>query len=134
MANYVNELVKSLYDLLDKQLFCDAVILADDGELPAHSLVLSAASPIVCRTFANLANSDGTYRVRFHIPLPGCNVATIRILLRFLYTGELIIPVQQSCVEHFHKVIAACGQLGIDVNRMNGAKVVLQNFESGNSG
>ena len=66
---------------------CDVVIMADDGQLKAHSAVLAAASPAFRAGLE--ACEDRAERV---VVLPGVQLAVARIIVHLAYTGHLVVP------------------------------------------
>lgn len=69
---------------------CDTVIVTDDGQLSAHSVVLTAASPVFK---AALMVRD---KPREHIVvIPGVKSSVMKTVLQLVYTGE-IVPVPKD--------------------------------------
>ncbi|XP_062991906.1 rho-related BTB domain-containing protein 2-like [Elgaria multicarinata webbii] len=74
-------------ECLSKGTFADVVFVVDDGSVPAHKPLLLAGCDFMVAMFG------GTFResCAAEVSLPGTNVACLRAVLEFLYTG-LFVP------------------------------------------
>jgi speckle-type POZ protein len=72
--------------LLGDTDFCDVAFKCDGGDtVPAHRVVLAAASPVVRTLF----EGDWKENTGNAIEVTGCSASSIRNLLALVYTGEL---------------------------------------------
>ncbi|KAG8226316.1 hypothetical protein J437_LFUL011429 [Ladona fulva] len=121
-ASLVHE-IRSWFNL---ECFADVVLACDGGTLRAHRLVLASASPLVRRLLLEDQHShhhcaglpeeaDETGRPSRPCPggascspvtihLPGVQIADLRHLLDFLYTGEAVL--QSNQVDALNELIA----------------------------
>ncbi|XP_046382429.1 transcription factor Ken 1-like isoform X2 [Ischnura elegans] len=120
-ASLVHE-IRSWFNL---ECFADVVLACDGGTLRAHKLVLASASPLVRRLLledghhhcTGGASEDeerssrpprpchgGASCTPVTIHLPGVQIADLRHLLDFLYTGEAVL--QSSQVDSLNELIA----------------------------
>jgi len=120
-TTYVEQLTSRLFALQRKQILCDVTILADDGERHAHSAVLAASSQLICR---KLQQFDS--RTQHRVYVPGCDLATLDLVLRLLYTGDIELrDVQDLC-----RVIHVCTSLGVDLRSLHNICVTIDNRSS----
>ncbi|XP_071440905.1 transcription factor Ken 1 [Hetaerina americana] len=124
-ASLVHE-IRSWFNL---ECFADVVLACDGGTLRAHKLVLASASPLVRRLLledqhshhhcSGVTEDDGDHHATglaarpcpggssctpVTIHLPGVQIADLRHLLDFLYTGEAVL--QSSQVDSLNELIA----------------------------
>jgi len=64
---------------------CDTLIVTEDGQLSAHSLVLTAASPMF-KAALNVTNKPQQHIV----VIPGVSSSVMKTLLQYIYTGEVV--------------------------------------------
>ena len=88
----------SIADIWRKQVFLDVTLVCDDEQVDAHKLVLSAASPLFQRI---LIRNEGQLG-RTLLYLQGTKLKDIKILLEFIYDGE--VEVQHEDLETFMKL------------------------------
>ena len=105
----MQELTGNLLKFQKSGYLCDTVIVADDGQVKAHSAVLAAVSS----TFKLVLNSSDKPQQHM-IVLPGMQCVVVNIIVQFIYTGEIVIP-SDECV-HLTKVIQAISDLGIKLH------------------
>ena len=122
---YLKELTSNLKKFQEQKILCDTVLTAVDGEVWAHSVVLAAASSYICSTLMELG--DARVGIRYSIGLPGCDKQSIEVALQFLYTGELIMPDTFQNSDEFKRILCVFKELGIEISKLNGAKVVFHN-------
>ena len=107
------KILKSLHQFqLDGHL-CDTVLIAEDGQLKAHSAVLAAASPVFKASLKSTAKP-----VEHVIFLPGYKCYVVDMALQYIYTGNLMI--QDQYLPYLAKIdaakiIAALQKLGLDI-------------------
>ena len=105
----MQDLTANLFDFQKSGYLCDTLILADDGQVKAHSTVLAAASPV----FKQVLKSS--YQPLPHIVvLPGIQLLVVNIIIQFMYTGKIIVPRDNRCSST--KVIDAIRDLGIKLH------------------
>jgi len=105
----MQELTGNLFEFQKSGYLCDTVIVADDGQVKAHSAVLAAVSS----TFKMVLNSSDKPQQHM-IVLPGMQCVVVNIIVQFIYTGEIVIP------EEVHgnsvNIMDAIDDLGIKVH------------------
>ncbi|XP_067135103.1 modifier of mdg4-like [Centruroides vittatus] len=67
----------------------DVILSCEDGEIKAHRMMLSASSPVFRKIFSN---SPSQYRIIF---LRDTKYAELKMILDFIYKGEIIVPGSQ---------------------------------------
>ncbi|XP_067916279.1 collagen alpha-1(VII) chain-like [Heterodontus francisci] len=77
-----------LYKQQHEDLFCDAILYAEGEGIPAHRCVLAAFSPFFLQHFS----SRDARSQRVPLELPGLKAATLKALVRFMYTAEIQLP------------------------------------------
>jgi len=99
---------------------CDTVLYTDDSQqIKAHSVVLAAASPIL----RDSLGVDNAERAKpYMIQLPGCDITTLEIALRVIYTGSLENR-EGTSAEMLQKVFLLLQQLGVELDRIDGCSV-----------
>ena len=81
--NQFNENLKqSFTELKNKSYFFDVTLACEDGQIPAHKLVLSAASELFKQI---LRKNTHDHPLIF---LYGIRIADVHSILEFIYTGE----------------------------------------------
>jgi len=95
-ANYDQKLTSAFRKYLDKELFCNVTLSADGKTLKCHQEILSACSNWFERTLSS---------VEFHqhpiIILKDVNFKELNYLVKFMYSGEAIVP--QDDIQSFLK-------------------------------
>jgi len=108
-AAIVQDLTANLFEFQKSGYLCDTLILADDGQVKAHSAVLAAASPVFKQVLKN------SYQSLPHVViLPGIQLGVVNSIVQFMYTGKIIIPSDNGCSST--KVINAIRDLGIKLH------------------
>jgi len=116
-TGYVNQLTTGLYSLQQRELLCDVTLTADNGKLAAHSAVLAAVSDFICQQFKKLTDT----RSEFNIHLPGCDLSTLEVVLRLLYTGNVELrDWSQLC-----GVMEVCTSLGVNVQSLHNVSITI---------
>ena len=93
-AVHAQKLLKEIGRYQHDGYLCDTVIVTDDGQLLAHSVVLTAASPV----FKAALNDNKKPREHI-IVIPGVKLSLMKTLLQFIYTGEIVpVPKDMSAV------------------------------------
>ena len=106
-STYADKLTCSLYVMQQKQILCDVTLTVDNGKLLAHSAVLAAASDFIRQQFEQVMRSGN--RTEYSLHLPGCDLTTLDVVLRLLYTGDL----QDS--GYLDRVLDVCTCLGVNL-------------------
>jgi len=109
VAATLQELSANLFQFQQSGYLCDTVIIADDGQLTAHSVVLAAASPVFRRA---LKSTDKP--LQHVILLPDMQIVVISIIIQFVYTGKIAIT--GGGFGNSAKVMDAINQLGIKLH------------------
>lgn len=120
------DLVTKLYSFQQENVLCDTVLAADDSRVWAHSVVLAAASPYFYSNFLLMSRHDAKFR--FSLKLSGCDSVCIKAVLRFLYTGSLVLPTSFRQPQMFAGILQVCEKLGINSTKLNGALVTFVGF------
>ena len=89
-AIHAQKLLQHICRYQHDDYLCDTVIVTDDGQLSAHSVILAAASPVFK---AALKMTDGPREHVVVIPRVKCSV--MKTILQFVYTGE-VVPVPKD--------------------------------------
>jgi len=105
-AASMQELTANLFEFQKSGYLCDTVIVADDGQLKAHSVVLAAASPAF-----KLVLKSSDKPLQHTIVLPGMQLVVVSIVVQFIYTGEI----NEEC-GYSVKVMDAIKELGIKLH------------------
>lgn len=82
-SKHKEELLKSLYALYLSDKYCDLTIKVRDGEVKVHSVVVCAGSEY----FMRAVPAQDQLRIIFLFDL---SLTDIKMVMRFLYTGELL--------------------------------------------
>jgi BTB/POZ domain len=90
---------------------CDAVLVADDGRMKAHSIVLAAASSV----FKESLKSDQKPDERI-IVLPGLLIYELKIIVHFAYTGDIVIPKKYMTTDAPSRVVNVLIELGFNLS------------------
>lgn len=90
----------ALWELLEKEMFSDVVLLLNGFRQPAHRVILSAASPAFRALFEHSLEQGVTPRVE----ITGIDGDTLFELLRYIYTGQAKDP------ENMRNLLAVIGK------------------------
>jgi len=82
----------NLFEFQNSGYLCDTLILADDGQVKAHSAVLAAASPVFKQV---LKSCDQP--LLHTIVLPGIQLVVVNVIIQFVYTGKIVLPRDKCC-------------------------------------
>jgi len=104
-AASVQELSASLFEFQKSGFLCDTVIVADDGRVKAHSVVLAAVSPV----FRHVLQSS-SQPLEHTVVLPGMQLAAVSVIIEFVYTGKITIAKDSMNIMH------AINDLGIKLH------------------
>jgi kelch-like protein 12 len=105
---YLEKLSAAFSTFRESSLLCDTVLVTPDCEMPAHSVILAAASPVFRSAFqTSCPNANGSYRVE----LPSVSGAVMESLLFLIYRGSLKSSDKDSA--NLSILSETCEQLGI---------------------
>ncbi|XP_072356510.1 uncharacterized protein [Scyliorhinus torazame] len=82
----------NLHRQQQQDLFCDAVLYAEGEGIPVHRCILAAFSPFFLQRFS----SHDAQSQRVPMELPGLKAATLKTLVRFMYTAEAPLPQDET--------------------------------------
>ena len=85
--NHAERTMRRLEQFFGKRQLCDVVLVAEERRLPAHRLVLSAASDY----FAAMFTSDVREAGMGEIQIKGVDSDALASLVQYVYTGGLIM-------------------------------------------
>ena len=115
---HLQKLSSSLWQLQQSSAFCDTVLVVGGNiEIQAHAAVLAAASSQLCCLLQpeRAEDTDKRRTCRYHVDVVDYDVATVTVLLKYIYTGEvtaLMSPYGRSRSD----LITLCSQLGITLD------------------
>jgi len=89
----MQELTTKLFEFQKSGYLCDTLIIAADGTVKAHGAVLAAASPVF-----EQALKSSCQLVQHTVVLPGIQLVVVNVIIRFIYTGKLIVPKDKHCI------------------------------------
>ena len=115
---YLCLLTNTLWTLREKNILCDTVLIAEDKELAAHSIVLAAG----CTTFREVfAQASAGEDAMFRIEMPGIDGNTLESVLLLIYKGPSSnTEFRISSKGNFLLFQQTCQQLGLDfVNKFS---------------
>ena len=79
----------------------DAVLIVQGKELPVHTYILAANSPVFAAMLETAQTTPQKSKTLHHIPLPGDRLAVVCTALRYMYIGSLVVspsmPAIKSC-------------------------------------
>ncbi|XP_065835284.1 kelch-like protein 20 [Oscarella lobularis] len=93
VLNHLDSFLKSKY-------LCDVVIVSGDGErIPAHRVILAAASPV----FSSMFDRDGFLESQqTDVALPNLTGSAIKALIEYSYSGRAAIPKTHEGVQDIY--------------------------------
>jgi hypothetical protein len=109
-SRYCRQLVLTLKQFQKDDYLCDTTLLANDGKLKAHSIVLAAGSTL----FKTLLPSYSEPRQHV-IHLPDLEMNELEVAVQFLYSGELVVPFTFSSPEDLSALITKLSLLGLEI-------------------
>ncbi|KAL4223009.1 BTB And C-terminal Kelch [Mactra antiquata] len=83
--NYHNDLFTELHTLQKQGILCDVTLIAEDGEVMAHKVVLMAASSYFRSKLSPILGLTPS-----KICLKGISVVELANLIKYIYTGSLV--------------------------------------------
>jgi len=114
-SSYAVAVMQSLLEFQKAGYLCDTIIVADDGQLRAHSAVLAAACPVF--KAALKADDQATEHT---VILSGVGLYTASILVQFIYTGDIVIPDDRlASIADIAEILSVLRELGPELPSVN---------------
>ena len=108
--HYLERLSAEFFKFRESNVLCDTTLITTDGLIPAHSIVLAAASSVFRDAFKTSGCEDsGSYQLE----LPGISGALAEAVLSLCYTGSSNLSVRD--VTSHSLLSEMCQQLGINL-------------------
>ena len=83
-TSHANRLMKRICTYVDRRELCDVSLLVGERRIPAHRLVLCAASDY----FAAMFTSDVIEARAKEVPLKDVDGDSLALLVQYIYTGK----------------------------------------------
>ncbi|XP_048476798.1 collagen alpha-2(I) chain-like isoform X2 [Rhincodon typus] len=103
---------ENLHRQQQDELFCDAILYVEGEGIPVHRCVLAAFSPFFLQQFS----MRDAHPQKVTLELPGLRAATLKALLRFMYTEQIQLP-RNETTEGFLQMARRLGVLGFTGRR-----------------
>lgn len=113
-CDYFKEIGSHFQKFRQMEFLCDTILVADDRELKAHSVILAAASQVFKSTF-EASGEPGLH----YIHLPGYGSKVVEVALNVIYTGNLVIPEEYHDDETQLELFESLQNLGLELSTMN---------------
>lgn len=104
------DLRQKLLQFQRNSYLCDTTLLADDGEVKVHGVVLAATST----KFKSSLDTQDTTQDRI-ISVPGVELYLLKIAVHFAYTGEIVVPKRNFSLGELPHVINVLLELGFTI-------------------
>jgi BTB/POZ domain len=108
VQQHVADLAEYLLQFQQESHLCDVTLIAKNGQLKAHSVVLASVSDVLRRAICE--NSKSADRV---ILLPWLELHELEIAVRFIYTGCVVVPFKYAIPASLPRVISTLTDLGL---------------------
>ena len=105
------DLRETLVQFQKDDYLCDTVLIGEDGQVKAHSVVLAAASPLF--KSALKATSKAGEHV---IVVPGMQLWLLETVVRYIYTDEIQVTEDCMTTDHLSTVVKALNELGFNIS------------------
>ncbi|XP_059141234.1 kelch-like protein 5 isoform X1 [Physella acuta] len=109
--NHAERMMKKLEMYAGKRQLCDVVLVAEDRRIPAHRLVLSAASDYFAAMFTNNVR-EATME---EIQIKDVDAEALALLVQYAYTGHIQLKeetvenlLSTACLLQMSEVVEAC--------------------------
>ena len=109
-SGYAATVMLSLLEFQRSGYLCDTIIVADDGLLKAHSVVLAAVSP-----FFKAALKTDNKALEHTVTLSGVGSYIASIVLQFVYTGDIVIPDDSFTSDTVTEILFVLQELGLQL-------------------
>lgn len=113
-CDYFNEIGSHFQKFRQMEFLCDTILVADDREFKAHSVILAAASHVFKSTF-EASGEPGLH----YIHLPGYDSKVVEIALNVIYTGNLVIQEEFLDDDTQLELFESLQNLGLELNTTN---------------
>ena len=93
-----------------------------------HSVILAASNDALHTQLSKAVGSTSKSLkpdIRFCIPIKDCDPVAVEIALRYIYTGQLVVPAAFADGTRFKLVLAACRSLGVPLAMLDGVRLVI---------
>ena len=90
---------------------CDTELVADDGSMKAHAVVLAATSSVF-----KAALKPGIKSEECVVTVPGIELYLLEIVVRFAYTGEIMVSKDCLTEDSLSTIISVLEQLGFELS------------------
>lgn len=108
--NYVLQFVETLQKFQRNDYLCDTVIIAADGRLRAHSVILAASSPVLQLLLKT------HYKPREHvIEIQDVDIVVLQVAVSYMYTGELNLSSINDSSEYVNRLSSLFKYLEVDL-------------------
>ena len=120
-GDYFADISDSLFEFQQNKYLCDTVIVVNGRQIEAHSVVLAAASPVLKSVIdVDVAMARGS---RHCINLPDIDADIMESIIRFIYTGRLVLKRTRSKSEDLTRLFVAMEELGVKRKHLNGCSL-----------
>lgn len=109
--NHAERMMKKMEDYVNKRSLCDVILVAGQRRLPAHRLVLSAASDYFAAMFTN----DVREATMEEIKMKDVDPDALAAIVNFAYTGSIELRedtvenlLSTACMLQLSEVVEAC--------------------------
>ena len=122
-STYLKEISNTLFKYQQNNFLCDVFIVTPENiEVPAHSVIMSAVSVKLKAAFEKSDNSIKKNYV-FKLYVADCDVATVEIVLQFVYTGTICLP--NDTTLDISRVLSTGQKLGLNPEKIAGCMAAL---------
>ncbi|CAL1534502.1 unnamed protein product [Lymnaea stagnalis] len=109
--NHAERMMKKLETYAGKRQLCDVVLVAEDRRIPAHRLVLSAASDYFAAMFTNNVREASMDEIQ----IKDVDAEALALLVQYTYTGHIQLKeetvenlLSTACLLQMSEVVEAC--------------------------
>jgi hypothetical protein len=106
----IADLRQTLLQFQKDDYLCDTILVGDNGQLKAHSVVLAASSALLRSSLKS--DSKPSEHV---IMLPGMKMYLLEIALHLAYTGKVVIPKKYTSDDSLRSIITVLAQIGLSI-------------------
>lgn len=107
---HISDLAEFLFQFQRDGHLCDVTLVAKNGQLRAHSVVLAAASDVLREALCSNCNSQSAER-RFL--LPWLELDELQIAIQLIYSGTVAVPPNYASPTCLAKVFSSLKELGL---------------------
>jgi len=113
---HFSEIIKQMRSFRESNFLCDIVLVTNERNFRAHSVVLAAASTVFRETF----KQNGVVET---IHLTGFDASTVEIALEIMYGGELNLPFVYMDSEKLQQLFTSLQDLGLDSQKLQSCQI-----------